>query len=222
MWCCSGGVGHKYISKTLECLGITPGQFSSTYHCNLDKKQGKDNDCKAKPEFKIKRRKLYQDKCSKQIRIESKERAKYQSNIGLNLDPNIPPQAPGKENKIYPRLEEIDMNEATSVVHICKGLIGNVLSRPNVLPSAFNEDNSYNFFVFNAETTTIGRSAEVIQITAKTTKDQDAQTFSQYIKPNTLITKAASNIDGIQSFVVNNRLCIRMVCELQVELSKNV
>ena len=35
------------------------------------------------------------------------------------------------------------------------------------------------------------------------TEDQDAQTFSKYIKPNTLITKAASNIHGIQSFIVN-------------------
>ena len=35
--------GYQYISKTLESLGITPGQFCSTYHSNLDKKQGKDN-----------------------------------------------------------------------------------------------------------------------------------------------------------------------------------
>ena len=195
--------GHQYISNTLESFGITPCQFCSTYHSNLDKKQGKDNDRKAKPEFKIKRRKLYQDKCSKQARIESKERATYQSNIGLNLDPNIPPQAPGKENKKYPILEEIDMNEATSVVHSCEGLIGNVLSRPNVLPPTFNDDNCYKSLVFDTETTTIRRSAEIIQIAATTTEDQDAQTFSQYIKPNTLITKAASNIHGIQSFIVN-------------------
>ena len=52
---------------------------------------------------------MYQDKCSKQVRIESKGRATYESNNGLNLDPNIPPLAPGKENNNYPILEEIDM-----------------------------------------------------------------------------------------------------------------
>ena len=77
----------------------------------------------------------------------NQKRATHESNIGLNLDPNIPPQAPGKE-KNYPILEGIDMNESTSVVHSCEGLIGNVLSRPDVLPPTFNEDNCYNFLVF--------------------------------------------------------------------------
>ena len=71
------------------------------------------------------------------------------------------------------------------------------------LTPTFNEDNCYNVLVFDTETTTVGRSAEIIQIAATTTEDQDAQTFSQYIKPNTLITKAALNIHGIQSFIVN-------------------
>lgn len=74
--------GHQYISKTLESLVITPGYYCDSYHKSLDKKQEKYNQRKAKPEFKIIRGKLFQDKCSKLSKKESKENATYELNIG--------------------------------------------------------------------------------------------------------------------------------------------
>ncbi len=72
-------------------------RYCDVYHTNLSKKQEKDNMHKAKPEFKIKTRKLFQDKCSKQAKKELKDNAPYETNIGLNLDPN--PDTPLDRNE---------------------------------------------------------------------------------------------------------------------------
>ena len=191
--------GHQYISKTLESLGITPGHYCCTYHTNLDKKQENDNIRKAKPEFKIKRRKLFQDKCSKQAKKELKENATYQSNIGLNLDPSSSTSShkKGKENEDLSVLDDIDSNKAESVLKDCEALIGNVVTRPEPVQTKFFEDNYYYSLIFDTETTTIRKSAQPIPIAATTVDEQNM--FSEYIQPKIRITQAASNIHGIKS-----------------------
>ena len=125
------------------------------HHTNLDKKQEEDNKHKAKPEFKIKRAKK-----------KLKENATYESNIGLNLDPSIPSQ--GKGNEDLTILKDVDLAKAVAILKDCEALIGNKLNRPKPSQLTFSENNYYNFLIFDTETTTIGKSTEMIQIAATT------------------------------------------------------
>ena len=85
--------GHQYVSKTLDSVGITPGTLCDDYHKMLGKKQEKDIKRKSTTAFKLRRRTLYINKSVKQTRKESKEPASYESNIGLNINPNKELQA---------------------------------------------------------------------------------------------------------------------------------
>ena len=68
----------------------------------------------------------------------------------------------------------------------------------------FSENNYYNFIIFDTETTTIGKSAEIIQIAATT----DEGVFSEYIQPKTRTTQAASNVHVITSSLINGELML--------------
>ncbi|CAB4020261.1 Hypothetical predicted protein, partial [Paramuricea clavata] len=86
-------------------------QLAPCLNSQGNKKKTKQDKHKAKPEFKIKRRKLFQDKCSKQTKKESKDNAPYESNIGLNLEHSKPSQ--GKENEHLTILKDVDLAKAT-------------------------------------------------------------------------------------------------------------
>lgn len=83
----------------------------------------------------------------------------------IRFGPKHSTKVKGKENKNCPILQDVDIDEATSTVHGCEELIGNVSSRPKLSLSIFNEDSC-----FNTETTTGKKSAEIIQLAATTTE----------------------------------------------------
>ena len=92
-------------------------------------------------------------------------------------------------------LKTVDLAKAAVVLKDCEALIGNELSCPMLSHPTFSENNYYNFIIFDTETTTIGKSAEIIQIAATT----DEGVFSEYIQPKTRTTQAASNVHSITS-----------------------
>ena len=110
--------GHQYVSKTLDSIGITPGTLCDDYHKMLDKKQEKDIKRKSATAFKLRRRTLYINKSAKQTRKESKEPASYESNIGLNLNPNKELQA-----KSLTILNDIDLNKCKAILKDCEALL---------------------------------------------------------------------------------------------------
>ena len=57
------------------------------------------------------------------------------------------------------------------------------------------------FLIWDTETTTIGKSAELLQISI-TSKDEQFS-FSEYITPKTAISPAASKVNGLTSKVLN-------------------
>ena len=142
----------------------------------------------------------------KAIQKESKENATYESNIGLNVDPSKPLQ--DKEKLDLTIIKTVDLAKAAVVLKDCEELFGNELNRPMLSHPTFSENNYYNFIIFDTETTTIGKSAEIIQIAATT----DEGVFSEYIQPKTRITQAASNVHGITSSLIKlHPSCSRMV-----------
>lgn len=190
--------GHQYVSKTLTELGIDPGEQCVEHHKMLDRKQEKDNNRKATAEFKLRRRTLYNKKTTKQARKELAEQPSYQSNIGLNLDPN----AKTRKKDDLTILNTINPLECKAVLADCETLLHESLTRPQLQPQNYDEKFfHYNTLVWDTETTTIGKSAEIIQITVMSSDEQFC--FSEYITPTTVISQSASNIHGLTSKVVN-------------------
>ena len=191
--------GHKYVSKTLTALGINPSKQCEDYHEMLDSKQKKDNARKSTTKFKLRRRILFTNKTHKQTRKESQEAPSYQSNIGLNLDPNA--QQHHDENLSI--LTDIDLGECKRVLKDCEALLQEPIVRPEVQPHVYDEQSySYNFLMWDTETTTIGKAAEIIQI-AVVIKDEQFY-FSEYVTPETAVSWAASKVHGLTSQVLND------------------
>lgn len=73
--------------------------------------------------------------------------------------------------------------------------------RPSANPVTFDENKYYNFLVFDVETTTTGKSAELCQLSA--TDKTGLHTFSEYILPTGDIHLHASIVNHFQIRCVN-------------------
>ena len=99
-------IGYGYINKTLTHLGIEPGSYCS-YIIQNQPRQKREEDKKRKSEkkCKVKRHFLYNERLSKNARIECKEGKMYETAaIGLNLlstpSAEISPQGDPAKQKI--------------------------------------------------------------------------------------------------------------------------
>ena len=190
--------GHEYVSKTLTTLGINPGKQCEDYHKMLDRKQVNDNARKSTTKFKLRRRTLFTNKAHKQTRKESQEATSYQSNIGLNLDPNAQ-QHQGENLTI---LNDIDLGECKTILKDCEAPLLDPIVRPEVQPHVYDQQSYfYNFLTWDTETTTIGKSAEIVQISVVSKDEQFC--FSEYVTPKTAISPAASLVHGLTTQVSN-------------------
>ena len=187
---------HHYVSKTLDSLGITPSKLCDDAHKMLDKKQEKDTKRESATAFKLRRRALYINKSAKQTRKESKKPASYESNIGLNLNPDKELQA--KSSTI---LNDIDLNECKGILKDCDALLQDSITRRKVEPHAYKESSYYNVLIWDTKTTTIGKQVELVQI-CFVSKDEQFS-LSEYT-PDTIIRPAASKVHGITSEIQNN------------------
>ena len=74
------------MSRTLQALGIDPGENCITHGIVMDKKLASDMVRNSKKEFKVRRHQLQTQRLSKNTKREAKEGQTYQTGIGLNLD----------------------------------------------------------------------------------------------------------------------------------------
>ena len=80
-------IGYSYISKTLESLGIDPGENCKRNNIIMDKKREKDKARKSTKTFKIRRHQLQlAERLLSNNKIEAKEGKTYETGIGLNLN----------------------------------------------------------------------------------------------------------------------------------------
>ena len=105
--------------------------------------------------------------------------------------------------KILSILTDIDLGECKRVLKDCEALLQEPIVRPEVQPHVYDEQSySYNFLMWDIETTTIGKVAEIIQI-AVVIKDEQFY-FSEYVTPETAVSWAASKVHGFTSQVLND------------------
>ena len=76
------------------------------------------------------------------------------------------------------------------------------ITRRKVEPHAYKESSHYNVLIWDTETTTIGKQTELVQICIISKDEQFSQ--SEYITPDTIISPAASTVQGNTSEIQNN------------------
>ena len=81
-------LGYHYISETLDSLNIEPGEYCLNHIDKMGDKATQDKRRKSNLDFQRRRAQLHNNKLKTDGKKEAKEGAIYQSNIGLNLDPN--------------------------------------------------------------------------------------------------------------------------------------
>ena len=176
-------IGYGYISNTLERLNIEPGAFCAEYVTKMDRKSHTAKLRKDKKEAKYRRNQLRRQKNSKIAKSEKKEGKTYESNIGLNL------QLPSDTS-----LDPLQITESiTDDQHQrYEKLVPEFCQQPANQAICHDATINYRFFVFDTETTTMGRQAEICQLSAV---DDDGQNeFSCYVMPERNISKHASDV----------------------------
>ncbi len=79
-------IGHTYINRTLEAMGIEPGRIYVDHNLQLDKKKNDDNLRKKTIKFKRRRNQLHSRMLSHNNQKQQEEGKTYESNVGLTLD----------------------------------------------------------------------------------------------------------------------------------------
>lgn len=150
--------GHKYVSKTLLKIGITPGYHCTKHQENEDKKAINDRRRKSEKSFKRRRRQLHLNKIQSTARKEEKEGPSYGHNIGLNLTPQ---EAKQNDNTSTQILKSINTNICRAVFTKCEELIPSDNIRPSIKKISFDPQKTYKFVPYDIETASAARNAEL-------------------------------------------------------------
>ena len=179
-------LGYNYISETLESLNIEPGEYCLNHIEKMDHKATQDKLRKTSLDFKRRRAQLHNNKLKIDGNKEAKEGATYQSNIGLNLTPNISTQV----------ANEIDVNIKITKEELqqIEKFLPELTIRPVAEKYLFNKNNVYNFIIFDTETNTSGKTAEICQLSA--INRSGLHQFNEYILPSKDVDVHASKVNG--------------------------
>jgi len=179
-------LGYNYLSETRESLNIEPGEYCLNHIEKMDHKATQDKLRKTSLDFKRRRAQLHNKKLKIDGNKEAKEGATYQSNIGLNLDPNISTQV----------ANEIDVNIKITKEELqqIEKFLPELTIRPVAEKYLFNRNNVYNFIIFDTETNTSGKTADICQLSA--INRSGLHQFNEYILPSKDVDVHASKVNG--------------------------
>ena len=104
---------------------------------------------------------------------EAKEGSIYESGIGLNLDTSA------KARQL--NTSEVSITELYHIDEQYENVVPKYTPRPSIRKEKFDDSKSYNFVLFDTETNSTGKSAEICQLAAV---DGSGKQFSCYILPN--------------------------------------
>lgn len=141
----------------------------------MDHKATKDKLRKNSVDFKRRRVQLHKQKLKIDGNKESKEGKTYQTNIGLNLDPN--------KSTDQVVVKEIDVNLKITKEELqqFETYLPELTIRPVAEKYSFNTNHVYNFIIFDTETNMSGKTAEICQLSA--IDRSGLHEFNDYILP---------------------------------------
>lgn len=186
--------GHSYICKTLKEVNIEPGSHCTTFNKAVDVKSSKEKMRKSSILFKKRRSQLHRAKLGSNVRSEAREGATYQTNVGLNLD-TTKDDSIAKLLKLAEQLEKTKFQEYESMVPPFK-------TRPKQPKISYNEAISYQFVVFDIETTGLSKQTQICQLAAIT---KEGKIYNEYVLPTCDIDHHASRINKLSVKVVNGQ-----------------
>ena len=191
-------LGYNYVSRVLEALNIEPGHLCNSHGDAMDKKATKDRKRKSTKKFKYRRNQLHSQKSSQALRKEANEGTTYGTAVGLNLDPQIKP-APKPLADLDHLLENITDSEFKRYENLAPPYV----TKPNQATLLFDPSKTYNFVVFDTETTCTGRNAELCQLSA--IDETGLHIFSEYILPLGTVSYGASRVNKLSVRTINGK-----------------
>ena len=166
---------YTYISSTLEALNIEPGNFCEMYGEKMTNHVQKDKLRKSSLAYKRGRANARRQNSAQTAKKEAKEGKTYETGIGLNLDLSILPASTMKE---------------------IETIVSPYTPRPLATKVKYDENKFYNFLIFDTETNTTGKSAELCQLSA--TDQTGLYQFSTYTLPVHDIDHFASKVNKLK------------------------
>ena len=106
--------------------------------------------------------------------------------IGLNLDP--------KSRNASTDVLQLTKNTSKQMLQEYEKLVPTFVQRPKQSTVAFNNNTTFEFVMFDLETTTIGKKAEICQLSAV---KKDGKLFNEYVLPEGSISERASRVNKL-------------------------
>jgi predicted RNA binding protein with dsRBD fold (UPF0201 family) len=195
-------IGFSYVDKTLDSLGIDPGVTCSFHNSTMDKKQQCDKKRKSSKEYKIRRHHLQSERISKTARKEAKEGKTYETGIGLNLEKETTITTTGNNSDVDVDKIVMGITNNKQLYEDLMKLVPPFTERPAKEYLSHDPDKTYQFVLFDTETTCTGKQAEICQLSAIC---QNGDTFSSYILPNNSVGYYASKVNNLTVETINGK-----------------
>jgi DNA polymerase III epsilon subunit-like protein len=186
-------IGYSYVCRTLEALGIDPGSNCTNYTCEMEKKKNNDVKRKNKISFKQRRNQLHNQRIQGTARKEKQEGKTYETNIGMSLE--MPVSGATASESITGLVQLIKEDIEKETLSIYEETISPFTPRPNCPNIEFDSNMEYNIILFDVETNTTGKSAQLCQLSAVDKTGENC--FSKYILPDNDIDKYATRVNKL-------------------------
>ncbi|CAB4013573.1 exonuclease R569 [Paramuricea clavata] len=159
----------------------------------MEKKKSKDIDRKNSILFKQRRNQLHSRRIQGTARKEKQEGPTYESGIGMNLEQSESGATITGSESITGLLQLIKGNVPKETITVYEGTISPFTPRPICPNNKFDSNLEYNIIVFDVETNTTGKAAQLCQLSAVDKTGQKC--FSEYILPDKDIDKYATRVN---------------------------
>lgn len=183
------------MCQTLEKINIVPGEHCKKYCEVTDQKALKEKKRKSSISYKKRRSQLKNKNLSSNAKKEEKEGTTYKTGIGLNLDLT-------HSNSLLAEISTLIRNLTTSQLTEYEKLVPPFTSRPTHPHVSYQSTINYEFIVFDTETTSTGKGAQICQLSAIT---KSGNCFNEYILPTCNISHHASLINGLSIKTINGK-----------------
>ena len=179
---------RSYPCQTLESLNFEPGIHCISHIEKMDHKATQDKLRKNSIDFKRRRAQLHKQKLNLESRKQSKEGNTYQSGIGLNLDPN-------NSSKLIEEFDIINLKISSEELKNFEKYIPELTVRSVAEKFSYDRNNVYNFVMYDIETNTSGKKAEICQLSA--VDRSGLHCFNDYILPLRDVDIHATRVNGL-------------------------
>lgn len=191
-------IGHQYVDRILEALGIKPGRNCTGHKLKMDRKRCHDSIRKSNIKFKKRRIEIHSRRISNTARKEKQEKNNISNQCWVTQDINVTSPHESPTEDVY-RLS--DVSEETLMMY--ESTVSPLTSRQACTNVAYDQNTFYNFVIFDLETNTTDKAAEICQLSAV---DQSGRSsFSEYTLPVKQIDKYASRVNKLSVKIVNGQ-----------------